>query len=97
MGTIWEFKEPDRTAEITNDEVHLTMVSIFNGLCHLVTAMSAQGLLSEERLLLLHGAMTTPLDDVDHRDQIGIFDTRTILEEVLSEALALARKGLQAG
>ena len=73
--------------EVSNDAIQLITVSLFNGLCRLTSALAENGLLSDDQLLGLHDAMTTPLDDPDHRDDDFIAFTRQTLEDVLAQAL----------
>ncbi|MCL6684097.1 hypothetical protein [Sphingomonas alba] len=78
--------------EVSNDAVQLIMVSLFNGLCRLTAALAENGLLTDDQVLGLHDAMTTPLDDPDLRDDDLISFTRSTLEKVLARALVDTRE-----
>lgn len=73
--------------EVSNDAVQLIMVSMFNGLCRLTSALAENGMLTDDQVLKMHDAMTTPLDDPDFRDDDFITFARQTLENVLSRAL----------
>jgi len=73
--------------EVSNDAIQLVTVSVFNGLCRMITALAANGVLSAEQLDGIHDAMTTPLDDPDLRDDDFITLTRDTIETVLAAAV----------
>ena len=79
--------------EVSNDAVQLIMVSVFNGLCRLIGALAENGLLSDDQVRTINDAMTSPLDDPDHRDDDFITFTRQTLEEALAKALLEIRNG----
>lgn len=72
--------------EVSNDAVQLITVSLVNGLCRLTSALAENGLLSDDQVLDMHDAMTTPLDDPDLRDDDFITFARRTLENVLAQA-----------
>lgn len=84
-------------AEVSNDAIQLITVSLFNGLCRLTSALAENGLLTDDQVLGMHDAMTTPLDDPDLRDDDFITFARQTLEKVLAQALLDARDGDDAG
>ena len=75
---------------VGNDAIQLVVVSVFNGLCRVIRALAANGLLSPERLDGIHDAMTTPLDDPGLRDDDF---TRETIEKALAAAVRDAREG----
>ena len=79
--------------EVSHDAIQLVTVSIFNGLCRVIRALAANGLLSPEQLDGIHDAMTTPLDDPDLRDDDFITFTRETIEKALAAAGRDAREG----
>ena len=78
--------------EVSNDAIQLVTVSIFNGLCRVIRALAANGLLSAEQLDGIHDAMTTPLDDPGLRDDDFITFTRETIEKALAAAVRDARE-----
>lgn len=89
------FPEPqsdDGSEEVANDAMQLFAVSTFNGLCRVIAALGANGLLTPERLDNIHDAMSTPLDDPNWRDYSFIADTRNTIESVLSTAVKRSRE-----
>ena len=78
--------------EVSNDAVQLVTISLFNGLCRLTGALAENGLLTDDQVLGMHDAMTTPLDDPDFRDDDFITFSRDTLEKVLSRALVDTRE-----
>ena len=79
--------------EVSNDAVQLITVSLFNGLCRLTSALAENGMLSDDQVLGMNDAMTTPLDDPDLRDDDFITFARHNLEGVLAQALRDTRVG----
>ena len=79
--------------EVSNDAVQLITVSLFNGLCRLTSALAENGMLSDDQVLGMNDAMTTPLDDLDLRDDDFITFARHNLEGVLAQALRDTRVG----
>lgn len=71
--------------------MQLFALSTFNGLCRVIAALGANGLLTPDQLDNIHDAMTTPLDDPDWRDYGFIADTRDTIEKVLSTAVKRSR------
>ena len=78
--------------EASNDEIQLITVSLFNGLCRLISAVAKNGMLTDDQVIDIHDAMTTPLDDPDLRDEALVTFARETLEEVLSDALVDTRE-----
>ena len=78
--------------EVSNDAIQLVVVSVFNGLCRVIRALAANGLLSAEQLDGIHDAMTTPLDDPGLRDDDFITFTRETIEKALAAAVRDARE-----
>jgi hypothetical protein len=78
--------------EVNNDAVQLVTISLFNGLCRLTAALAENGLLTDDQVLGMHDAMTTPLDDPDLRDDDFIVGARETMEGVLSRALVATRE-----
>lgn len=74
--------------EVANDAIQLLVIAQFNGICRLITALATNGFLEPEQLEGIHDAMTLPLDDPDWRDDSFITEVRTLLETVLSKAVA---------
>jgi hypothetical protein len=85
----------DGSAEVTDDSVQLGLVAVFNGLCHVVRSLAARGLLTSDELEALHDAMSTPLDDPDHRDDPTVAGFREITDDVLARSQMMVRSGLQ--
>lgn len=83
--------------EVSNDAVQLITVSLFNGLCRLTSALAENGMLTDDQVIGMHDAMTTPLDDPDLRDDYFITFARQTLEHVLSRALRDTREGEEGG
>lgn len=83
--------------EVSNDAVQLITVSLFNGLCRLTSALAENGMLTDDQVLDMHDAMTTPLDDPDLRDDDFITFARQTVERVLSRALRDTREGDNGG
>lgn len=81
----------DDGEEVETDAIQLLVISNFNGICRIVAALAANGLLSPNQLENIHDCMTAPLDDQNWRDYSFIVDTRDILETVLARAAAEAR------
>lgn len=77
--------------EGADDTARLLAIATFNGLCRVIIAAARQGLLAREELVVLHDAMTAPLDDLEMRDDEVIACCRSTLEEVLSNAEWLRR------
>lgn len=73
--------------EVSNDAIQLITVSLFNGLCRLTSALAENGMLTDDQILGMHDAMTTPLDDPDLRDDDFITFARQALEKLLAQAL----------
>ena len=67
-------------------------VSLFNGFCRTVSALSANGLLEADQIENIHDAMIYPLDDPDHGDEPIVTFARTQVEKVLSKALRDVRE-----
>jgi hypothetical protein len=78
--------------EVSNDAIQLVVISLFNGFCRLMRALAQNGLLTDDQVLDVHDAMTTPLDDPDFRDDDCVTCVRATLEKVLSKALVDARE-----
>ena len=78
--------------EVSNDAMQLITICLFNGLCRLTSALAENGLLTDDQVLGMHDAMTTPLDDPDYCDEDFVASTRDFLEKVLSRALVDARE-----
>jgi len=81
----------DGSEEVANDAMQLLAISMFNGVCRVIAALGANGLLTPDQLDNIHDAMTTPLDDPDWRDYGFIADTRNTIELVLSAAVKRSR------
>ena len=73
--------------EVSNDAVQLIMVSVFNGLVRLTSALAENGLLTGDQVIGMHDAMTTPLDDPKLVDDDFVTFTRQTLENALAKAL----------
>ena len=78
--------------EVSHDAMQLITVSLFNGFCRTVSALSANGLLEADQIENIHDAMTFPLDDPDHGDEPIVIFARTQIEKVLSKALRDVRE-----
>ena len=79
--------------EVSNDAMQLILVSVFNGLCRVTRALAHNGLLDADQIENIHDAMTTPLDDLDLRDDEMVTFARGQLEKVLSASMRDAREG----
>lgn len=82
----------DPADEVSNDAIQLVVVATFNGLSRTMAALAENGLLTPEQIDDIHDAMTTPLDDPDWRDDEFISNTRSVLENVLANAMKQARE-----
>lgn len=79
--------ENDGSEEVPSDAMQLLNVATFNGLCRVISALAANGMLDPSQLESIHDAVTAPLDDPDWRDDSFIAHTRRTLENVLAEAM----------
>lgn len=78
--------------EISPAATQLMTLATFNGLCHLITSLSRNGLLSPFQLARIHEAMITPLDDPDWRDYEFVASTRDAVDSVLAQAAKHAKE-----
>ena len=82
----------DPSDEVSNDAIQLLAIANFNGLCRVITALAECGALPPEEIGGIHDAMTTPLDDERMRDDSVVADLRQTLEDVLAQAMRIARE-----
>lgn len=73
-----------------DDTARLLGIATFNGLCRLLTALAARGLLCREELRGIEDVVTTPLDDPEWRDDGFIAALRDAATSVAAQAMQTA-------
>ena len=80
--------------DVPQEVMDLLSIALFNGFGGVITALAANGALSEAQVASIHGAMASPLDEAAFRDDEAMVYLRESLDGAFAAASMAARTGL---